>query len=57
MVKGLLVAYKDKKRDGSYSKQTIPLIPSASVLLPEIPSLIPEAGCGQSPLKAIHTEA
>ena len=40
-------------------KQTVAhrshLIPSALVLLPENPSLIPEAGCGQRPQKAMDT--
>lgn len=32
-------------------------IPSAFILLPESPSLIPEAGCGQRPQKAIRQNA
>ena len=45
-----------KKKGGmAPSKQTIPPIPSASVLLPKTSKLIPEAGCGQSPRKAVNT--
>ena len=41
-----------KDRDGSIQNLCHPsLIPSAFILLPENPSLIPEAGCGQRPRK------
>ena len=42
--------YKKKNRDTtSYPKECPGLIPLALAVLPEIPSLIPEAGCGQRP--------
>lgn len=41
-----------KDRDGNIWKPCHPsLIPSAFILLPEYPILIPEVGCGQSPQK------
>ena len=46
------VFIKRKSQGGSKRKGSRPrLIPSALRVLPEKPSLIPEAGCGRSPLK------
>ena len=42
-----------KENAGTAAQRVLPfqqnLIPSAFVVLPKIPSLIPEAGCGQRP--------
>ena len=56
MAKGSPAVCKNKKRERQHTEaHRSLLIPSALVLLPENPSLIPEAGCGQRPQKAMDT--
>ena len=51
----ICILFIKKKKPGrlTLTESRPSLIPSAFKVLPENPSLIPEAGCGQSPQKAV----